>query len=199
MEKRYLIVLILACLYLFTRFYFTAPLDALGPYASYIYEILLIIISATILWQDFKKTLRFQRPVIGLGIFGFATGFLFYKLAGGLGITVPFSFQNPIIIMFLLGVAPVLEELLFRFFIWKPIEQWSNKLAYVWTTVIFSYSHLHAIWFIPDSYHSFVWYQAGYTLVLGIICGQAMYRSNSLIGAIIVHFLFNLGFFLAGI
>ncbi|MCB0349385.1 MAG: CPBP family intramembrane metalloprotease, partial [Bdellovibrionales bacterium] len=73
------------------------------------------------------------------------------------------------------------------------------KLAWVGTSVLFSYSHFHAFWFIAPDIKAFIYYQTVYTLGLGLACGYAVYKHKSLGGAMLIHGLFNLGFYVGAL
>jgi membrane protease YdiL (CAAX protease family) len=99
---------------------------------------------------------------------------------------------------FLLAVAPILEELVFRFTLFAAIKRATDETkAWIITSLLFSYSHLHAIWFVPTEYSKFLIYQTAYTLPLGLVCGFMVRKRGSLIAAILVHAAFNLGFYFA--
>jgi membrane protease YdiL (CAAX protease family) len=65
------------------------------------------------------------------------------------------------------------------------------------SSLIFSYSHLHAIWFVPPEYDKFILYQTAYTLPLAFACAYVLRRQRSLLSSVAVHAAFNFGFFLA--
>ncbi len=187
----------MAVAYLVIRFLMTTQLDALGPYAAYVFEASLVSVAAWLGLKDMRPFFRFYRSLVwGTGLAAIA-GFTIIFLAKRFSILVPFDFGGLEILVFLLLVAPVLEEAIFRFFLWQPCEvHGSRPLAWMLTSFIFAYSHLHAIWFVPPEIHPFVLYQTAYTLVLGLGCGYFVFREKSLVGAILVHFAFNLGFYL---
>ncbi len=189
----------LAILYLIVRFGFTSNLDSLGEFASYIFEVLLVASSILLSWNTFCELFKFHRSAflgsIGSLIFGFAI----FKLAAFSNILIPFDLHGVQTIVFLLLISPILEELIFRFFLWKPFDSLTQRpfLTWVLTSIVFSYSHLHALWFSPKEIHPFVIYQTMYTLILGFCCGYFVYKQKFVLGGILVHFFFNLGFYLA--
>lgn len=188
----------IAAFYLAVRFGLTTRLDALGTYASYIFEIGLVILTALILrprlaWGSLIRLW----PIAGALVL-LAAGFGIQKLARISGLTIPMNVSEGETVLFLIVVAPILEEFVFRFLLWKPIERaTSAKTAWITTSLLFAYSHLHAIWFVPAEYQKFLIYQTAYTLPLGLACGWMLRKQNSLLPAILLHFAFNLGFFLA--
>ena len=48
-------------------------------------------------------------------------GYIVFKVAGALRIPIPFNLSGIETVVFLLVIAPILEEAIFRFFAWKPI------------------------------------------------------------------------------
>jgi len=196
-EKSYLLV---AIIYLMVRFAFTRQLDELGPYASYILEAVVCAICVLLFGvKKFVGLFPIKRLDLKLTALSLVSGLAVYKAAYALEIPIAFQMQALETIVFLLVVAPILEELIFRFVLWQPIARFTKSpvAALVATALLFSYAHLHAIWFVPPEFHAFVYYQTTYTLFLGLLCGFSLYKSNSLLSSMVLHFSFNLGFYLA--
>lgn len=190
----------LVCIYIIVRFLFTKWLDSLGNYASYIFEVADVTVAAILAGRSLFDRCKVNK-FVAIGMFGsLLGGFAVFKIAGLSGIAIPFDLTGTETIVLLLIVAPILEESLFRFFIWEPLSWLSNPVyAWVLTSLIFSYSHLHAIWFVPKEIQSFVLYQTVYTLGLGLTSGFFVFRFRSVLGAVAIHFSFNLGFYLASL
>lgn len=190
---------ILVSFYLVIRFGFTTQLDALGNYGSYIFEVICVSVAIGLFGKKIFSTVKIFKSVSYGMIIGLGAGFGIFKLAGVLSIAIPFDLKGTETVLFLLVVAPILEEAIFRFLVWQPIQYISQRpiIALVSTSLIFSYSHLHAIWFVPPEVHKFIIYQTVYTFLLGLTCGYYVYRYSSLACAILIHFAFNLGFYLA--
>lgn len=132
------------------------------------------------------------------GAISLVAGGAIYRFAEAKGIAIPFDLSSREAVVFLILVAPVLEEAIFRYFLWKPIELLTNRtIALLITTLLFSYSHFHAYWFYPSEIHPFIFYQSAYTLGVGLAAGYFVWRYNAIWGAILVHFAFNIGFYLA--
>lgn len=186
-------------LYIIIRFFFTTWLDTRGEYSSYIFESILVAFMAYLHWADFKSQWKVNRKILLIAACAGVAGFIVFKLIRPFGIVLPFDITEGNVWIFLLLVAPILEELIFRFFAWKPVANKNKKAAWIFTSVLFSYAHLHAFWFVAPDIRSFVYYQAVYTLGLGLACGYMVFKHNSLAGAILVHGLFNLGFFLGAL
>lgn len=199
LSKRQRLWVFLAIVYVVLRFAFTRQLEVINPYTSYIMEFVFVLIAASFSGGTFSSRFSLSRVTGVAFVVSLAAGFLIFRAAAALEIAVPFDLSGSETIFFLLVVAPVLEELIFRFFLWEPLEALIKKPWVVWvvTSVVFSYSHLHSIWFVPDEIYPFIEYQTAYTFLLGLGCGYFVYRYHSIAGAIAVHFAFNLGFYLA--
>jgi membrane protease YdiL (CAAX protease family) len=185
--------------YLGVRFLCTRWLDDLNPYASYLFEFLLVGTALILDRENLSRKFRLPRASLALAAAFLPAGFLVFHAAGWLHIPVPFDLRGGETLFFLLLVAPVLEELIFRFFAWEPLAAVNGLAAFAGTILLFSYAHLHSIWFVPAEVRSFVIYQAVYTLVLAAGCGICVRRYGSLSGAMAVHFAFNLGFYLGSL
>lgn len=192
---------ILALVYLVIRFGFTQKLDAMGAYASYIFEVCDVIVAVLLVGRTFLGFFTFKKTFAVAAIASLVAGLVVYKGAGWLSIQVPFDLSGTETILFLLVVGPILEELIFRFFLWQPIEWITKKsvVALIATSLIFSYSHFHAYWFVPEQIHPFIIYQTIYTFPLALACGYSIYKTKSLTGSIAIHFAFNLGFYLGSL
>lgn len=99
----------------------------------------------------------------------------------------------------LLFFAPILEELVFRQTFQRVlIAQVGGKyVTSMLVAAIFAFSHLVGLTVLPVEYVPFIGFQVFYTFVLGLICGQALLRFHSVIAPIVLHFIFNLTFYLA--
>jgi membrane protease YdiL (CAAX protease family) len=190
------ILSLLLAVYLILRFFFTQWLDAFGSYSAYILEVILIIVATTITWPKIKNLWLFNKPIGIITLAAFGCGYAVFKAAGFLDIIIPFDFSGTETLLFLLIIAPTLEELIFRFFAWIPFERLNKGFAYLATSLLFAYSHFHAYWFYGEEIHKFIFYQTAYTFLLALACGYSVYKFRSLVGAILIHFAFNLGFYL---
>lgn len=113
-------------------------------------------------------------------------------------LNAPFKFVDKLFIQVLV-LAPIIEELIFRsaFFIVFKRAKLNLKLQGVINSLLFSLSHLPAIWILPDEFKSFVIFQLFYTFILGWICFKARQTSKGIFEPIIVHFVFNLIFYIS--
>lgn len=100
----------------------------------------------------------------------------------------------------LLVLAPFFEEIVFRgafFDLLAKIPKITDKVKLFLNAILFSGSHAAALFVIPKEYFSFVYYQLFYTLVLGWLCAKSRERSKGLLEPMVIHFIFNLIFYLA--
>jgi membrane protease YdiL (CAAX protease family) len=201
LEYRQAVIVGLAIVYLVVRFGFTTQLDALGEYASYLFEVCCVALAIGLSPRSLGDIFCFRRSILLGGTVSLIAGFGILKAATSLGFLIPFDLTGMETILLLLLFSPILEEFIFRFFLWQPVESLTQKpvLAWIGTSVVFSYSHLHTMWFVPADIHPFIIFQTIYTLFLGFFCGYFVYKYKTLLGAILVHFFFNLGFYLASL
>jgi len=185
--------------YLTINFGFSSWLNSLGTYSSYVFEVILILISVSFSIKKLKTSFLINKRIILMSIFSFMAGWLVFKLAGWINIGIPFNIETIETMLLLLVVAPIFEEFIFRFFIWKPLENRRRLNPLIITSILFSYSHLHPIWHLPSLFHNFLYYQTAYTFLLAMACGYSVLKYNSLLGAILIHFMFNAGFYFASV
>jgi membrane protease YdiL (CAAX protease family) len=99
----------------------------------------------------------------------------------------------------LLVFAPVLEELVFRQTFQRLLigNMGGKRITSMLVASIFAFSHLIGLSVLPTEYVPFIGLQVFYTFLLGVICGQALLRFHSILAPILIHFVFNLCFYLA--
>ncbi|MGE3611361.1 MAG: CPBP family glutamic-type intramembrane protease [Bacteriovoracaceae bacterium] len=99
----------------------------------------------------------------------------------------------------LLIFAPILEELVFRQAFQRVLvgSVGGKNYTFMLVAAIFSFSHLIGLTVLPVEYVPFIGFQIFYTFLLGLICGQALLRFHSIIAPMVLHFIFNLSFYLA--
>lgn len=186
----------LSLFYLVVRFFFASSLDAIGPYTSYAFELLLIGAACFLTRRQISVYFTVSQRAIVTSLLALPAGYLVYEAASPLGLFIPFQLDGIETVFFLLVVAPFVEEFLFRYFIWRPLETLVHPVAaYVITTLLFAFSHFYAFWFVGEDFRGFIYYQTAYTFFLALACGYSMFRKHSLLGAILIHFFFNLGFY----
>jgi membrane protease YdiL (CAAX protease family) len=195
--KSKLLYLGLLFLYLIPSYLFDFVFDfwqeGLVPYY---FEFIYIAICIFIFKNQFKiknqgkQTRHFLRYFIG----GIVT-ILYCKI---FATELPFDLGSRTIFFIIVFLAPILEELIFRFALWNAIEKITgcSKVAHTLTTILFSLAHFKAILIITPRYMTFVTFQALYTLILGHTLGMRYRKNRNVLEVIILHILFNLGFFL---
>ena len=187
--------IVLALVYLLGRFVFGQWMNEQNAYGSYIFELLILAVYFFLLKKRVLGEFKFKKEYFLMALVAVGLGYGIYEYALSQSILIPFELGGVETLVFLLLVAPVLEELLFHGLLWKPFSRWP-KFAFASTAILFSYAHYHSIWFYPEVVHPFIEYQTLYTLGLGLICGIPVYRTGSVAGAMLIHFGFNLGFYL---
>jgi membrane protease YdiL (CAAX protease family) len=87
--------------------------------------------------------------------------------------------QRIVIIVFAIAIAPVIEEFLFRFFLYNVIKRFFGRLAgIIFTALLFAAAHAHFPSFVP-------------LFVLGSCFAIAYEWSGSILVAMTMHSLFN--------
>lgn len=173
--------------------------EQFSVYYSYAFELLFVLAS---FWFLRKKEINFKfkatKSLIIKSVLMFLLGAATIKLAKHSGFTIPFTLDNAEVIFLLLIIGPVLEELIFRFALWEWFDNIvKNKEIQLWTsTFLFSLSHFMAIFLISPDLRPFVLLQSFYVLILGAVVSKVRQESNSFLPSILVHFAFNLGFFI---
>jgi membrane protease YdiL (CAAX protease family) len=185
----------LILLYLIPSFSFDFLFDfwqvGLTPY---LFELFFILIAISIFKNKFKitsangKTKHYLRYLAG----GFIT-IIFCKL---FGTKIPFDLNSGGIIVLLILIAPLLEELIFRFSLWQCFESLdkTKKYALILTSSLFSLAHFKSVLLIAPGFLTFVTFQSVYTLILGHRLGLRYQKNRNVLEVIILHMLFNLGF-----
>lgn len=142
-------------------------------------------------WNINKQTFKAIAEVIALAVASLAA--IWY-----MDIETPFRLLTGLE-WHMLFFAPILEELVFRQTFQRfLINQVGGKyVTSMLVASIFAFSHLVGLTVLPVEYVPFIGFQVFYTFVLGLICGQAMLRFHSVFAPIVLHFLFNLTFYIA--
>jgi membrane protease YdiL (CAAX protease family) len=200
-EKRSFLRWLLLVIFLL-RYLFDAQIAGVNLYAPYLIEIGLVGLAAFSFASLPAFKLKVSPALVAWFVVSLISGFAVFKIAGLAKITVPFDFTSKETLLFLLIVAPILEELLFRFSYCLPFEKKGFNVYTVGaiSATLFSLSHLNAIRYVPEEFFSFVYYQTCYTFILGFFCYLLMQRFNrDLSASILLHFFFNLGFFISAL
>lgn len=192
------IAILTLSLYVIVKFCLTQQLDSLGAYAAYTFEAIFVTAIAIYYRKRISFKFNFLSELKFSFIPAFVIGCIVFLLAKPLNIQIPFDLRAGETILFLVLIGPILEEFIFRLALWQPIFDISKKqsVTLALTTLIFSYSHFHAYWFVPEQIYPFIYYQASYVVPLALYCGYRLIKTNSMASPIAVHMGFNIGFFL---
>lgn len=187
--------------YLTTRVLLNSIWDQFPEYFVYIYELILVAISCWVYKNEEVKpwsTGYIKNYFIQL-IPWLPLGFIVHWLAKVSNVSFPFDVTHPKTIFLLLVLAPVLEELIFRYMLWIAIEKFIKKTEWqIWISALFfSLGHVVIMLILPTEFRAFVLYQAAYVVALSIGASYLRIKTKGMIAPIAVHFLFNLGFYLA--
>lgn len=194
----------LIVIYLFVKLVMDQQVVELWAYGPYVFEFTFVAIVYVLLRKPFltEKSQETQIPLqktvfLAAGL----SGLIAFQLGNSFFGPIPFDLKATETILFLLLIGPVLEELVFRYALWETslaagLNSWVTLTL---TTVIFSLGHFTALWFVPPEFRDFVVFQAGYTLILGCICGLSRLKNGDISGALAIHALFNLGFFMGSL
>jgi membrane protease YdiL (CAAX protease family) len=75
-----------------------------------------------------------------------------------------------------------------------------NKEAEHWASAIFfSIGHLIAIFTLPPDFRPFVLYQGMYVIILSLGASTMRVATRGVLGPVILHAIFNLGFYLGSL
>ncbi|MBI3556538.1 MAG: CPBP family intramembrane metalloprotease [Deltaproteobacteria bacterium] len=185
-------------LYLTVRFALVQYLDALGHYASYVFEGIFVLAVLGVYRSRIHVSLEKLKAVLPDCVLALPLGFGVYKFALYFGIPVPFDFADHETLLFLLVLAPFLEELIFRQALWYSAETLTARptATLAITTVIFGSAHFQAYFYVSSEVQHFVVYQTLYALLIGLWWGYRYMKTQSVAVPIALHLLFNLGFYL---
>lgn len=196
-----IVAVTLLSLFVALRFLYPEVLDSIHDYASYLFEVAFVAATLALLPnREKERAISSRRPTWGFLVTATA-GFGVFRIAGTLGLAMPFDLGSPLTLLMLLLIGPVLEEFLFRGAIWRLLQglRSPTKVAWLTTSVLFSLSHFMAWFRVPEEWHPFILYQTAYTLMLGLYCGSLREKTGSLAAPTVVHLVFNLGFYLGSL
>ena len=190
---------ILIVLFFLVRYPLQETLYSINEWGTYFFEIFFIILTLVIFRKNrghFNK-LNFKDLALLLLAFGF--GISVRGSMNPLGLYLPWALDNWPDIIMLLAAGPILEELLYRQAFWILIEKITkNTWAIIaTTTLLFALGHLYPYMHVDPFFKTFVLYQTTYTLILGLLCGSVYSRGKNILSPILIHIVFNLGFYLA--
>lgn len=190
--------------YLTIRIGLNSYWEMVNPLYSYLFEICFVISTYLVFRKKreinlFKFELN-QKNIIRLLPWPFV-GYVIYRLALKSTILIPFDFSSYTLVFLLLIFAPILEEFVFRFALWEAVSDYvKSEELQVWiSSILFSFGHLASMYMLPPDFRPFVLYQSVYVIILGIGVSQMRIKTGSIFGSIIIHFLFNLGFYVGSL
>jgi membrane protease YdiL (CAAX protease family) len=201
-NKKNIVIFLVVWTFFILRYLFDDGIAAINDYASYAIEVFFVMVIGVLLRDQIKLKIYFSKKMAIVGASFLVAGFAIYAFARSQQILIPFEFKSGLTVFLLLIVAPVLEELLFRFIlIGANAKIIKNQYALIALSAgAFSLAHFNALRYVPDIVRSFVIYQGVYTFLLGAVCASVYLRTNKqILNAIGLHFLFNLGFYLASL
>lgn len=132
--------------------------------------------------------------IIITGIFALLCIFISHTLK----LKTPFKYIDHLWLQILI-LAPIIEELVFREAIFELHKKLKLKMKYliIANALLFSISHIPALFYLPPEFHSFIYFQIIYTVGLGWMCAKSKQQTLGISEPILLHFLFNLIFFIA--
>lgn len=199
--SRNLMPLIILLVFIVGRLVFDSFWRQFTPFYSYGFELLIILVAYFKYFRPSLLNLTTSKQTLSLTGVSFLFGLMAHKIASSSGIFIPFDFQDYTSIIILIIIAPIIEEFLFRFALWEPLDDLFKDdltVAFI-SSFLFSLAHFLAVSFADGDTKIFVAYQTLYTLCLGIFCSWARVYANSLLLPLIIHFAFNLGFYVGHI
>lgn len=189
----------LVIVYLCLRYGLTAQVDAMGPYTGYLLELMVVAFSLAVFRRHFFVSWRLSRGMFIQMFASLLLGGAIAQTAKYLDLPIPFDPSNKQTVAFLLLLGPVLEEFIFRFALWHSFLVLGSGAIGTWllTSALFSYGHFHSYFFVPGNWQGFIIFQTLYTLAAGLWWGWSYKKTGNLAHPIVLHIVFNLGFFLA--
>lgn len=142
----------------------------ISPYYSYGFELAFIVLVFKVYPGSFTmgSITNTQTP---MGLFvAIASGALICKLIASAGIPIPWDVNQIEVVFLLLLLAPMLEELVFRYALWELLKlpRFTVSERIVWSAGIFSLGHFVAFLTIPDLFKPFLVCQVLYVMMLGL-------------------------------
>ncbi len=192
------IVFILPVIYFSISWYF--PWDELTFWDStisitYLYDLFFSLI----VFFAFKSfsTIKITNGIIVRLIATAIISSLCVTIAKLSSLSAPFKYVDNLFIQILI-LAPIIEEIVFRYALFVPFQKVfkGKRNLYLFNGVLFSASHASALFILPEEFFGFIYFQIGYTFILGWLCAKARDESKSMIEPILLHFIFNLIFYI---
>lgn len=200
MDYKKIVIFIVVAIYFSISWFF--PWDNYEVHesisTSYFFDIVFIAITGVILKEkiDFKilEPLKLLIKTLLTSIIAVVVILLTEKM----NLLAPFRFIDQLAVQILI-LAPFVEEFIFRYGVFHLIKRTQINVKYqiVINAFLFSISHIQAIWILPQDFHGFIYYQVAYTFLLGWVCTKVMMVHKNIFAPIIIHFIFNLMFYIA--
>jgi membrane protease YdiL (CAAX protease family) len=187
--------------YIITRIIFDSLWRKISIYWGYGFEVVYV----AAVYYHYRNRIQFFSKKYLFQLLAFLTalfcGFWIYELAIYSHLPIRFDMRSGEIIFLLLIVAPILEEFIFRLALWEPLKELfgDESTVNILCAILFSVGHFTALWNVQIDYRAFVLYQTLYVILLALSCGWARIRTRSVFSSIIIHFGFNLGFFIGSL
>ena len=193
------IPVLLLLLYIVPRFFFFHWFEKIPEYNGYGIEALYCAVLFWIYRQDLQLRFALEWRKFFLFLLQFFFGFVVFFFGQYAQILFPWDFSDHATVLALLFVGPVLEEAIFRQALWVPFTKvFSRKRnVVIASAVLFSIAHGLAWFLVPQELRPFVVFQVIYTALLGLFWGWQRLRTGSLLFVILLHLLFNSGFWIA--
>ncbi len=191
-----LLLLLLFFLYLIPSFTFDLYFDFWKGYFPYYYEAAYVVIALIIFKKEIILRVQDSKALSYGMVRYFLGGVLAVVFARLFSTKMPFDLTDKTTMVFLLLIGPVIEELIFRFSLWKIIERVtkSQKAAFYVTAILFSLAHFKAVLVISVPYLTFVTFQSLYTFLLAVNLGSRYMKNKNILEMIVLHIVFNFGF-----
>lgn len=194
-----MVSIFLIIFFIVSRVFLNSLWEQISVYYSYLYELLFVI--GVFFYVKNKQRTKFKFKIDFTNFLRLLPwpflGFFIYQLAVKAQIIIPFDFRPFEIKVMLLLIAPILEELIYRYALWELFDNLTenNEIKIWFSSIMFSIGHLLAMFMIGPEFRPFVLYQAIYVVVLSIACSKIRIETKSILSSILLHFLFNLGFY----
>lgn len=165
---------------------------------SYIFDLFFVAI-VTLFFRlfDFRLFIHWKGFIArSIAVIGAALFSLF--IINLFNLEAPFKYVDHLVLQILI-LAPIVEEFIFRHTFYGVFKKYFHKDSHnlLLNSFLFSISHLPAIWVLPPEFKPFIIAQLFYTFLLGWICAKSRLKSRAVYEPIVLHFLFNLVFFVA--
>jgi len=166
---------------------------------SYLFDLLIIVVGTLLLKKENINIGKTKLKPLVLKIFVIIIfAFMTIFFSKWVEFNAPFKYIELLIIQLLI-LAPIIEELIFRgiFFTFAQRLKLKLHVNIFFNAILFSLSHLPAIWILPKEFHSFILFQLFYTFFLGWICAKSRHQTKGILEPILLHFVFNSVFYFA--